>query len=90
MSVVHRITGYDRITEALTEQHAVPLRLLSSAKAVAQVSADDPDAVWSYKLSADAANRLAAAMRIALDTARNEYFLESFVASSSGASSQAA
>jgi hypothetical protein len=90
MSVVHRITGYDRVTEALTEQHTVPPRLLPAAKAAAQISADDADAVWSYKLGADAAHRLAAAMHVALDTTRNDYFLESFAASGSGASSQAA
>lgn len=90
MSVVHRITGYDRVTEALTEQHAVPRWLLPAAKAAARVSADDPDAVWSYKLSADAANRLATAMHVVLDTARNDYFLEAFTASGSGASSRAA
>lgn len=90
MSVVHRITGYDRITEALMEQHTVPHRLLPVAKAAAQISADDPDAVWSYKLSAEAASRLAKAMRVALDTARNEYFLEAFAASRAGAGSQAA
>jgi hypothetical protein len=90
MSVAHRITGYDRATEALVEQHPVPRRLLPSAKTAALISADDPDAIWSYKLSTDAANRLAAAMRVALDTARNDYFLESFEAPRSAASSQAA
>jgi hypothetical protein len=90
MSVVHRITGYDRATEALLEQHDVPDRLLATVIAAAQVSADDPGAVWSYKLSAVAADRLAAAMHIALNTTRNEYFLEAFVTSESKAGSQAA
>ena len=90
MSVVHRITGYDRATEALIEQHDVPARMLATAKAAAQISADDPDAIWSYQLSVDAAKRLATAMHIALDTARNDYFLESFAASESKASSRAA
>jgi len=90
MSVVHRITGYDRVTEALAEQHTVPLRLLPAAKAAAQINADDPEAVWSYLLSADAANRLATAMHVVLDTAHNDYFLEAFAAPASGASSQAA
>jgi hypothetical protein len=90
MSVVHRVTGYDRATDALIEQHEVPARLLIAAKAAALISTDDPDAIWSYKLSADAANRLAAAMRVALDTARNDYFLEAFTESDSKAGSQAA
>lgn len=90
MSVAHRITGYDRATEALVEQHTVPRRLLASAKAAAHIGADDPDAIWSYKLGDDAANRLAVAMRVALDTTRNDYFLESFEAPRSAATSQAA
>jgi hypothetical protein len=90
MSVAHRITGYDRATEALVEQHTVPRRLLRSVKTAAHISADDPAAIWSYKLSADAADRLATAMRVALDPTRNDYFLESFETPRSAASSQAA
>jgi hypothetical protein len=90
MSVVHRITGYDRATETLVEQHTVPPRVLPAAKAAAQISGDDPDAVWSYRLTTDAAQRLATALRVALDTARNDYFLEAFAAPDSRASSQAA
>jgi hypothetical protein len=90
MSVVHRITGYDRVTEALTEQHTVPLRLVPAAKAAAQINADDPEAVWSYPLGVNAVHRLATAMHVVLDTAHNDYFLEAFAAPQSGTSSQAA
>lgn len=83
MSVVHRITGYNRASDAVVEQHTIPHRLLGRAKNAAQVRQDDPDAVWSYPLNDEQARRLAHLMHIALDTEHNEYFLEAFAAAES-------
>jgi hypothetical protein len=85
MTAVHRITGYSRASESLVEEHSVPRRLLGLAKELARVRGNDPNAVWSYPLSDEQAQRLAQAMHIALDTGRNEYFLEAFAAAESQA-----
>lgn len=76
MKIRHRITGYDRATDAMVEQHELPPRLLPLAKNLARVASDDPDAVWSYPLTDPQVQLLATAMHVALDPGRNEYFLE--------------
>jgi hypothetical protein len=78
MNVMHRLTGYDRASDALVEQHDVPSRLLPLAKSLARVADDDPEAVWSYLLDAHQVQSLAAALDVPLDVRRNEYFLEAF------------
>jgi len=75
-SIAHSLVGYDRVTERIAEEFDVPDTVLPTAKKLAAVPADDPDAMMCYPLDAACAGRLAAMLRADIDTARCDYFLE--------------
>jgi hypothetical protein len=52
MSLVHRLVGYDRRTDRMKTRCDIPPDRLAEAERVAGVAPDDPDAAWSYALSA--------------------------------------
>jgi hypothetical protein len=76
----HSLVGYDRLTERVAEEFAVPDAALPLAKKLACVPADDPHAVMCYPLDAAGARDLAAALALdtMLDTDSRDYFLEGF------------
>ena len=78
MQVVHRLVGYDLDTDRMKIQVNVPHELLAAAKRIAVVGEDDPEAAWSYPLSATQARQLADLIGTKLESGRTEFFLEAF------------
>ena len=78
MSVIHRLTGYDKVSENLAAQFDVPISQLELAKSVAGVSSDDPEAALSYPLTPEQAKRIAQAIGQLVDADRHLWFLEPF------------
>lgn len=78
--ITHRLVGYDRATERVVEEYAVPDGVLPSARSVAHVPEGDPEAAMCYPLSAGAARDLAGFINAGVDPERNDYFLEGFPA----------
>ena len=76
--ITHSLVGYDRLTERVAEEFDVPDALLPTAKELARVPADDPDAVMCYRLDPPGARDLADILKARIDTARRDYFLEGF------------
>jgi hypothetical protein len=76
--VIHRLVGYDRQTDRMKVQFDIPDRLLPSAKKIAKVPDDDPDAAWSYPLSDAKARRLASLIGADVAERDTEFFVEAF------------
>jgi hypothetical protein len=77
-NVGHRLVGYDRITERVADEHDIPDNLMTWAKGLAHVPADDPEAAMCYPLETTAARHLSGAVGGAANTDKNDYFLEGF------------
>ena len=75
-SVTHSLVGYDRATERVAEEFAVPDGVLPAAKKLAHVPSDDPDALMCYPLDASGARELAQLIKARVDPKRRDYFLE--------------
>ena len=78
--IKHRLVGYDRATERVADEYDLPEALLSAAKALARVPADDPEAAMCYPLAPPAARDLAGAVNARIDPERRDYYLEGFAA----------
>lgn len=78
MRVMHRLVGYDRHTDRMKFQFDIPDDRLAEAKKIAKVSADDPDAVWSYPLTESGARRVASLIGVDVGAEDAEFFLEAF------------
>ena len=76
--VIHRLVGYDRRTDRITVQFDIPNELMPEVKKIAKVTADDPDAVWSYPLSKAGTGRVAALIGAKLPDDNAEFFVEAF------------
>jgi hypothetical protein len=77
MQLIHRLVGYDRRTDRLKQRFNIPTSRLADVKRIADVPQDDPDAVWSYQLSAAQARQVASVISSKLDPDA-EFFLEAF------------
>ena len=78
MKVIHRLVGYDRRTDRMKVRYEIPSGTLVEAKRIAGVASDDPDAAWSYPLSADQVRAISGLIRAPIDPDRLEFFLEPF------------
>jgi hypothetical protein len=76
MSVTHRLTGYDRRSEALVFAHEIPRTKTNLARDAAGVPPQDVAAVGAYPLRPDQARRIAVAIGARINTERYEWFLE--------------
>jgi hypothetical protein len=74
MSVTHKLTGYDRITNASAFHY--PRVMMYFARALAGAGSGGPDMLKVYVLNWDRAIRLGRAMEKALNTERYEWRLE--------------
>lgn len=79
-NIAHYLVGYDRKTEDIADEFTIPDALLDEAKALAHVPADDPDVTVPYALDGSAARDLAGALRVTVDPATRDYYLEGFAA----------
>lgn len=84
MSLVHRLVGYDRCTDRMKARCDIPRELLAEAKRIAGVGSEDPDAAWSYPLSAAQARAVAQLIGTEFDPSGLEFFLELFADSGAG------
>jgi hypothetical protein len=76
--VVHRLVGYDPITERVAFQHDIADSKLGIVKRIARVSQTDPDAVGAYPLSKAELRDLAGILGIKLPREKMDFFLEPF------------
>jgi hypothetical protein len=76
--ITHSLVEYDRRTERVAEEFDVPDALLTKARELARVPADDPRAMRCYRLEPSIAGDLADILRAEIDTTHNDYFLEGF------------
>ncbi len=84
MSVVHRLTGYDKKTEWLALEYDIPASKLRHAKELAGVRHEDIDAVGSYPLSISQARSLARLVNQMINVDRYSWFLEPFDENNAG------
>ena len=75
---IHRLTGYDRTTELLSVEHEVPTEHLARVKKLAGVGPDDPDAIGSYPLDREQAERIAHLLGAKIDLDSCDFFHEPF------------
>jgi hypothetical protein len=76
--IVHRLTGYDRQTDILAVENDVPAEDLARVKEIARVGCDDPDAIGSYPLDKDQAERIGRLLGAKVDFGKYDFFLEPF------------
>src|SRR3954466_6396843 len=74
MKVMHRMVGDDRRTDRMKARFEIPSGRLAEVKRIAGVASDDPDAAWSYPLSADHARAVAGLPRASIAPDRPEFF----------------
>ena len=74
--LTHSLVGYDRLSERVAEEFDVPDTILPRAKELADVPADDPDAIMCYPLDPSRARDLADLIKARIDTKQRDYFLE--------------
>ena len=78
MSVVHRVTGYDKTSERLEQEWDVPHDLLRDIRALAHVPPQDQEAAGAYPLDPSVIRDVARAMRVEMSVDRYDWFLEPF------------
>ena len=76
MSVIHRMTGYDRCNERLAYAHPLPEAAFPAAKDIAHVPATDADAIGSYPLDEHQARNLARRIGADINVDSYDWFLE--------------
>lgn len=76
MSIVHLVAGYDRRTERLVVEHAIPEAIFDEIRTLADVPETDGDAIGSYPLSATAARTIATKLPALLNVDTYDWFLE--------------
>ena len=76
MTVSHRLTGYDRITEQLALAYDIPASHDALSRRLAEVDTADEDAVGIYVFGDEVAKRLASALGIDINVDRYEWCLE--------------
>ncbi len=78
MTVVHRITGYDKRRGNLMVEHDVPQDKMRRIKDLANVEKRDDAAVGSYELAPDQAKKIARAINKMINVEGYIWFLEPF------------
>jgi hypothetical protein len=86
--ITHRLVGYDRGHVAV--EYDIPNRLLEHAKRVANVGADDPEALLCYRLDTLQARELGAAIGAKINPDQLNFYLEGFAEAALRASRTAA
>lgn len=77
-AVEHRLVGYDKRTERVAVEHAIPVARMPVVKKIARVPRDDPQAVHCYALDRSQARDIAGELGVKLNLDRCDYFLEGF------------
>ena len=77
MSIMYKVTGYDRKTGRLAAFYDVPFRRLPSIRKVAGVSPLD-DGLGAYPLDRDQVSAVARVLETRIDNQDLDYFLEAY------------
>jgi len=85
MSIVHRVTGYDKRTERLAYEFKVPEYYVPEMRTMAQVAPEDTEAAGAYPLDSDTAHFLAGQFNFAMAVDRCDWFLSCSQSEGSGA-----
>jgi hypothetical protein len=80
-SAAHGVFGYDRKTDALVQEIAIPDELDCAALKIAKVAADDPEGALSYPLGPKQVEALRVLLGFDVNLDCIEYFLEASPAS---------
>lgn len=78
MSVLHRVTGYDKVSERLALERDVPAALVVEARQVAEAPPDVALAPGAFPLGAAAVARLSEMLGLPMSAERYDWFLEPF------------
>jgi hypothetical protein len=78
MSVTLQLTGYDKNSDVLRVEHALPKRVATAVKRIAGVAAEDPDVLGSYPLTERQVIDIAGAAGTPLNPRLYNYFLEGY------------
>ena len=70
------MAGYDKRTDRLVVEHAIPDAVLDEIRILAEIPDTDRGALGSYPLSATAARTVAAKLPALLDVDAYDWFLE--------------
>jgi hypothetical protein len=77
-AISHRLVGYDPASERVAIEDKIPDSRLDYAKRVAEVGADDPEAVLCYKLTGAQIRDIAGAIGIVIDAETLNFYMEGF------------
>lgn len=73
-----KLTAYDKHTELLTAEFAVPRQWIASARGVAGVPDTDPRLLGVYPLTPEQVVQIAQKASLSLEPAKYDFCLESF------------
>ena len=76
MTIVHLVAGYDRRTDRLVVEHAIPDAILDETRILADIPDTDRGGSGPYPLSATAARTVATKLPALLDVDAYDWFLE--------------
>jgi hypothetical protein len=76
MSVIYHLCAYDRATDRLVAEHAVPENLLPMVRTLIKPAPEDSDLVLSYELTTGAAQSLSNATGLPIEPAPCHYYFE--------------
>lgn len=76
MSMVHRVTGYDKRTERLEREADIPAHLVAEARRLADAPEAFEQAPGAFPLSNSAVARLSAMLGLPMSQDRYDWFLE--------------
>ncbi len=76
--MVHRVAGYDKVSERLELERDVPPALVMEARQAAEAPADVRDAPGAFPLGAAAVTRLSELLGFPTSAERYDWFLEPF------------
>lgn len=76
MSVVHRVTGFHKVSERLERQFDVPTELVEQARSIANAPADAQQAPGAFALSQAAAHTLSQLLNVPMSSDQFDWFIE--------------
>jgi hypothetical protein len=71
-----KLVGFNRRTDRLAVEKAIPAEAASAVRTIANVPASDPDLRASYQLTEEQVRQIAELARLTIEPDRFDYFLE--------------
>lgn len=76
MSVVHRVTGFHKVTERLESEADVPGPLVQEARRLAEAPPNFQEAPGAFPLDRKAVHRLSALLKVPMNPDLYDWFIE--------------